>query len=83
MKPLFVSSRNGVRTIHWAKLFVYAVVLTLVAAVVAEGLSYLFVGTFGMAALVLAAMAVILSLVRIVVRTLAYQPAEFEEAPSS
>ncbi|APW62436.1 hypothetical protein [Paludisphaera borealis] len=82
MKPVFVSSRNGQRHIHWAKLFVYAVGLMLAAAAVAEGLAYLFKGAFSVGALVLAETLVILLLARIVIRTVAYQPVDFEQAES-
>ena len=83
MKPLFVSSRDGVRRIHWTRLFVFSVALLLVAAGVAEGLSYLFKGTFSVGGLVVAETLAILLLARIVVRSVSYQPLEYEEAESS
>jgi uncharacterized membrane protein YjjP (DUF1212 family) len=78
MKPVFVNTQNGVRHIHWAKLFAYAVVLMLAAA----GLSYLFTGVFSISALVFAETLAILLLARILIRTVAYQPVDFEQAES-
>jgi hypothetical protein len=82
MKPVFVSTRNGARHIHWAKLFAYTVALMLAAAAVAEGLSYLFTGAFSTSSLVFAETLAILLLVRILIRTVAYQPVDFEQAES-
>jgi len=83
MKPLFVSTRNGERYIHWPKFLGSAAILALAAAAVAEGLSLLFAGRLSLGALVFAETMVVLLLVRILIRTAAYQPVDFEQAESS
>lgn len=83
MRPVFVSTRNGKRYIHWTMLLAYAVGLMLAAAAVAEGLAYLFQGAFSLGALVLAETLVILLLARILIQTVAYQPVDFEQAEST
>ena len=80
MKLLFVSVEAGERKIHWAKFLAFAVFVLIIVAAVVEALGYLIKGSFSFGSLVAAETVVVLILVRILIRTVAYQPAEVRDA---
>jgi hypothetical protein len=83
MKPLFVTTRNGERHILWFRFLGAAAALALAAAAAAEGLSFLLAGRFSLGALIFAETMVVLLLARLLIRTAAYEPVDFEQAESS
>ena len=80
MKPLFVSVEAGERKIHWAKFLGFSTLLIIIAAAVAEAMAYLIKGSFSFGGLVTAETVALLVLARILIRTVAYQPAEIKDA---
>lgn len=82
MKPLFVSVEAGERKIHWANYLGFSVLLLILAAAIAEGLAYLIKGEFSFGGLITAETVAVLILARILIRTVAYQPAEVKDAES-
>jgi hypothetical protein len=83
MKLLFVSVEAGERRVHWAKFVAFSVLVLIIAAAVAEALAYLLKGGFSFGGLVTAETLAALILARILIRTLAYQPAEVKDAERS
>ena len=70
MKPLFVSSKDGQRVVHWKKLTASSVAVMVVTAVLVEGLWRLLSNSFSLGALIVALVLGTLIVVRLVVRAI-------------
>ena len=83
MKPLFVSTKDGQRVVHWKKLTALSVAMMVLTAVLVEGLWWLISGAPSPGALIVALVLGTLIIVRIVVRAITYQEQELEVTAES
>ena len=83
MKPLFVSTKDGQRVVHWKKLTALSVAMMVLTAVLVEGLWWLMSGAPSPGALIVALVLGTLIIVRIVVRAITYQEQELEVTAES
>jgi len=83
MKPLFVSTKEGQRVVHWPKLAAFSAAVLVLTAVLVEGLWWLLSNTLSLGALIVALVLGTLIVVRIVVRAVTYQEQELEVTSES
>ncbi len=83
MKPLFVSSNEGQRVVHWKKLTAFSVAVMVLTAVLVEGLWWLLSNSLSLGGLIVAFVLGALIVVRVVVRAITYQEQELEEIADS